>query len=140
VSQRMEAFQCCPPFEEFFTGHFYRDHPEYRCVDQDGREIARLSYAFAEVRELVLSIFRELTTEYDIDGINPLEVLCPVHGGKWFVAIHAAPSWSATRFWPKVGRWRSSQLFHLCRDLFQNRIDILEVDNATLFCFPDSNF
>ena len=72
VSQRMEAFQCCPPFEEFFTGKFYRKHPECRCVDHDGREIARLSYAFPEVWKLVLSIFRELATEYDIDGINPI--------------------------------------------------------------------
>lgn len=72
ISQRMEAFQCCPPFEEFFTGDFYRQHPEWRCIDIDGREIARMSYAFPEVRELLLSIFRELGTKYDIDGINPI--------------------------------------------------------------------
>ena len=72
ISQRMEAFQCCAPFEEYFTGDFYRDHPEWRCVDIDGREIARMSYAFAGVRELLLSVFRELATRYDIDGINPI--------------------------------------------------------------------
>lgn len=72
ISQRMEAFQCCPPFEDYFTGDFYRQHPELRCVDIDGREIARMSYAFPEVRELLLSVFRELATRYDIDGINPI--------------------------------------------------------------------
>ncbi len=72
ISQRMEAFQCCPPFEDYFTGDFYREHPEWRCVDIDGREIARMSYAFAGVRELVLSVFRELATGYDIDGVNPI--------------------------------------------------------------------
>ncbi len=72
ISQRMEAFQCCPPFEEFFTGDFYRQHPEWRCVDIDGREIARMSYAFPAVRELVLNVFREVATRYDIDGINPI--------------------------------------------------------------------
>ncbi len=72
ISQRMEAFQCCPPFEDYFTGDFYREHPEWRCVDIDGREIARMSYAFPEVRELLLQVFRELATRYDIDGVNPI--------------------------------------------------------------------
>ena len=27
ISQRMEAFQCCAPFEEFFTGAFYPRAP-----------------------------------------------------------------------------------------------------------------
>ena len=72
VSFRMEAFQCSPPFDEFFTGDVYRDHPEWRCVDIDSREIARMSYAFPEVRELVLSILREMATRYDIDGVNPI--------------------------------------------------------------------
>lgn len=72
ISQRMEAFQCCPPFEDYFTGDFYREHPEWRCVDIDGREIARMSYAFPEVRELLLGVFRELATRYDIDGVNPI--------------------------------------------------------------------
>ena len=72
ISQRMEAFQCCPPFEDYFTGDFYRAHPEWRCVDIDGREIARMSYAFPEVRGLLLQVFRELATRYDIDGVNPI--------------------------------------------------------------------
>lgn len=72
ISQRMEAFQCCAPFEEFFTGDMYRQHPQWRCVDIDGREIARMSYAFPEVRALLLRVFRELATRYDIDGINPI--------------------------------------------------------------------
>ena len=72
ISQRMEAFQCCPPFEDYFTGDFYLAHPEWRCVDIDGREIARMSYAFPEVRALLLDVFRELATRYDIDGVNPI--------------------------------------------------------------------
>ena len=71
-SQRMEAFQWSPPFEDLFTGSLYKEHPEWRCIDIDGREIARMSYAFPGVRDLVLAIFRELATEYDIDGINPI--------------------------------------------------------------------
>ena len=72
VSNRMEAFQCSPPFEEFFTGPLYEDHPEWRCVDLDGREIARMSYVYEGVRELVMDIFREYANDYDVDGVNPI--------------------------------------------------------------------
>lgn len=69
VSQRMGAFAMCPPWEEFFTGRFFREHPEFRCVDRDGTQVARLSYAFAEVRGLMLQILREVAG-YGIDGVN----------------------------------------------------------------------
>lgn len=72
VSNRMESFQCSPPFEEFFTGSLYLEHPEWRCVDIDGREIARMSYAYEGVRALVMGVFREYANDYDIDGINPI--------------------------------------------------------------------
>ncbi len=72
VSNRMESFQCSPPFEEFFTGSLYLEHPEWRCMDIDGREIARMSYVHEGVRELVMDIFREYANDYDIDGINPI--------------------------------------------------------------------
>ena len=72
VSNRMEAFQCSPPFEEFFTGRFYTEHPEWRCVDIDGREIARMSYAYEGVRDLMLNMFKEATDKYDADGVNPI--------------------------------------------------------------------
>ena len=72
VSNRMESFQCSPPFEEFFTGRFYTEHPEWRCVDIDGREIARMSYAYEGVRDLMLNMFKEATDKYDADGVNPI--------------------------------------------------------------------
>lgn len=72
VSNRMEAFQCSPPFEEFFTGNFWRDHPEWRCVDIDRREISRMSYAYDGVRQLMLDMFKEVTDKYDADGVNPI--------------------------------------------------------------------
>ena len=70
ASNRMEAFQCNAPFEHYFTGDLYEDHPEWRCIDIDGREIARMSYAYEGVRDLVTNIFKEVASNYDIDGIN----------------------------------------------------------------------
>lgn len=68
-SMRMGLCPWCPPLEEMFCGDFFRQHPEFRCQDRDGTEITRLSYAFPEVRELVISFFEEVA-EYGADGIG----------------------------------------------------------------------
>ena len=31
-----------------------------------------MSYAFPEVRDLLLRVFREVATRYDIEGVNPI--------------------------------------------------------------------
>lgn len=72
VGHRMEAFQMCAPFDDFFTGRAWRDHSEWRCRDYDGAEIARLSYAHAGVRELTLGVFQDVLDRYDVDGVNPI--------------------------------------------------------------------
>ena len=50
------------------SGRFHDEHPEWRCVDRDGRLIARMSYAFPAVRRLVISILREVV-EWGADGV-----------------------------------------------------------------------
>ena len=74
--QRMGAFGSAPPikyidgfFDDLFTGPFYKDHPEWRCVDRDGRPLLRMSYAYSGVRQFGISILRE-AAEYGIDGVN----------------------------------------------------------------------
>jgi hypothetical protein len=66
---RTGSFACEPPYDEVFTSDFYRDHPEFRCRTKDGREIARLSYAFPEVQQHMLELFCEIT-ERNIDGFG----------------------------------------------------------------------
>lgn len=66
---RMQAFALEPPFDTFFHSPFYSSNPNLRCVDRDGRRIARLSYAYPEVREHIYSIVDELV-RYQPDGIN----------------------------------------------------------------------
>ncbi|MDO8685842.1 MAG: hypothetical protein Q7J78_04130 [Clostridiales bacterium] len=51
-------------------------HPEFRQVMRDGTPVEKASYAFPEVRALMLSIIREATQKFDVDGIN----LCFVRG------------------------------------------------------------
>lgn len=69
AQMRMGAWQMCPPFEETYTGKVWREHPEWRCVDIDGRQIARMSLAFPGMQDYVLSLLEELVG-YDVDGIS----------------------------------------------------------------------
>jgi hypothetical protein len=47
-----------PPFDDVFPSSFVREHPEFLCKDRDGTAIARSSYAFTAVQDLVLEKLR----------------------------------------------------------------------------------
>jgi hypothetical protein len=55
---------------------FVETHPQFRQVMQDGTPVEKASYAFPEVRNLMLSIIREATETFDVDGVN----LCFIRG------------------------------------------------------------
>jgi hypothetical protein len=61
-----------PPFNAFRAGLPER-HPEYFCVDVDGRRVNRLSIAFPEVRAEFLKLFTECV-EMGADAINAVFV------------------------------------------------------------------
>jgi len=64
---RPEAFY--RPFpHEACTVRFFRDHPEWRCRDETGREVRRMSYAYPEVQEHMLAYFAELL-DYEAEGL-----------------------------------------------------------------------
>jgi hypothetical protein len=69
LSIRMEAFAAPPTMEYMFRSKFYAAHPELCCRDRDGRKIARMSYAFPEVREHIFTILEEMAN-YRPEGIN----------------------------------------------------------------------
>jgi hypothetical protein len=47
---------------------FYEEHPEWHCRDADGTEVARMSFAWPEVRDFALDLLREFTA-YEPDGL-----------------------------------------------------------------------
>lgn len=71
LSQRANAFVSEIPYDTNFTTDFYRDNPGWRCVDRDGSEIARMSYAYEEVQNRIISIYRTMAS-YGPDGISVL--------------------------------------------------------------------
>ena len=62
------------------TSRFYEAHPEWRCRDRDGTEIPRLSFAFAQVRDYIVSMHRDMVQEHPgaLDGLNVLFIRGPV--------------------------------------------------------------
>ena len=69
LSLRMGAFAHNQPWDGILNGNFYTKHPEWHCRDIDGSEIVRMSYAFPEVQDFVISIFKVMAS-YKPDGIN----------------------------------------------------------------------
>ena len=68
AAYRTSGFHFPVPENEWNTGGFYDKHPEWRCLDRQGRLTPRLSYAYPRMRQLVISLLKEITS-YPIDGI-----------------------------------------------------------------------
>lgn len=68
IGYRMNAFNSDPPYDNIFKTKFYDNNPQWRCKDADGGEVARMSYAFPEVQERVISFFLYLL-KTGCDGI-----------------------------------------------------------------------
>ncbi len=66
---RPAAWQGSAGLEETFNSRFYREHPQWRCVDRDGTPTYYMSYAAPQVREHVLDVLRE-ALDVDPDGVG----------------------------------------------------------------------
>lgn len=51
-----------------WTARLFAEHPEWRCRDEFGHEVNRISYAYPPVREYILAYFEELL-DYEPDGL-----------------------------------------------------------------------
>ena len=73
AAYRLAGWTYPPPLLDYaFADGLYDRHPEWRCKDRDGRDQARLSYAFPEVQEYCISVLREVVRAYPVDGITLL--------------------------------------------------------------------
>ena len=73
VSIRPGAWVYTAPMEDFFSSKFYRDHPEWRCYDRDGEDVARMSLAVPQVRAHIVDVLRE-AVRFGADGANVIFV------------------------------------------------------------------
>lgn len=51
-----------------YTSSFFKNNPQFHCIDEFGNKVRRISYAFPEVQDTILEYFNELL-EYGPDGI-----------------------------------------------------------------------
>ena len=68
AAYRLAAWAYPPPMNQEYVDGYYHEHPEWRCLDRDGRELPRMSYAFTEVQDYCLAALREMA-QFDLDGI-----------------------------------------------------------------------
>ncbi len=59
---RPEAFFCQFPHDGAFTSRFFNQNPQLRCVDELGRPVLRMSYAYPAVQDHMLAYIEELLT------------------------------------------------------------------------------
>lgn len=69
AAYRVAGFHFPVPHYSETKGSFFEQHPELRCMDREGKPLPRISYAFPETREYVLSLLRETASNYAIDGV-----------------------------------------------------------------------
>ena len=69
AAYRVAGFRFPVPHYSETKGSFFEQHPELVCVDREGNPLPRISYAFPETRKYVLSLFREMASNYAIDGV-----------------------------------------------------------------------
>lgn len=65
---RPEAFGAAHPYDGLFDSEFCIKNPQWRCIDEFGDEILRMSYAYQEVQDHMLAYFEELLA-YKPDGL-----------------------------------------------------------------------
>ena len=102
--------------------YFVERHPEFRMVMRDGTPVEKASYAYPEVRDLMLSIMRETMTAIDADGAN----LCFVRGTEFvlyeqpvlddFRRAHGADARKFDTSDPRLMKLRGSYLTQFVRD------------------------
>ncbi len=59
VAIRPGAWKHSPPLDAFFDSRFYQEHPEWRCRDRQGNDVARMSFAVPQVRAHLVNVLRE---------------------------------------------------------------------------------
>ena len=56
---RPQAWVGEPPFDHAFRSRFFVEHPEFRCMNLEGKALGKLSYAYPEVRQHINNIIKE---------------------------------------------------------------------------------
>ena len=120
---RMAVLGGLPPDQVAGYAHcLTRRRPDLRMVDRDGTPVEKASYAFGEVRQLMLSLIREVAEGYDVDGVNLCFIRGPQYVGYEKVVVddfkqqHGMDPRTLDENDPRVQRHRAGYLTQFVRD------------------------
>jgi hypothetical protein len=65
---RVQGYQAAYPWTGVFDSATFMEHPQWRCIDEEGEPIAFLSWANPEAQDHLMAYFEELLN-YEPDGI-----------------------------------------------------------------------
>ncbi|TWU23665.1 glycoside hydrolase family 10 protein [Bythopirellula polymerisocia] len=115
------GFSCS--YEEPDGGWLIRKHPDWAALDVDGKLVSKDGFQWMngsrpEVQDFVLSLLKEILTNYDVDGVQGDDRLpgCPSTGGydPWTVKLykeqHAGREPPADHLDPDWIEWRANLL------------------------------
>jgi hypothetical protein len=69
VAIRPAGWSFYEPFSDYWESPFFRDHPQWHCVDHDGTPVTRMSWAVPEVRRHLINILAE-RVRFGADGAH----------------------------------------------------------------------
>jgi hypothetical protein len=69
VGWRPAGWSFFEPYCDYWETSFFKDHPEWRCVDRDGTPVTRMSWAVPEVRKHQIDLFKE-QLDFEPDGVH----------------------------------------------------------------------
>ena len=70
AAYRLAGWTYPPPLLDYqWVGGFYESHPEWHCIDREGRNMPRMSYVYSPVQDYAISFLREVVASYDVEGV-----------------------------------------------------------------------
>ena len=70
AAYRLAGWTYPPPLLDYqWVGGFYESHPEWHCIDREGRNVPRMSYVYREVQDYAIAFLREVVATYDVEGV-----------------------------------------------------------------------
>jgi hypothetical protein len=122
VAIRPAGWSFFEPYADYWEPPFYREHPQWRCVDRDGTPVTRMSWAVPEVRKHMIDFLRE-QVRFGADGAHltfnrgyPLVLYEPA-AVELFQKKYGADPRTVPESDPRILQWRSDVVTTFFREL-----------------------
>jgi hypothetical protein len=122
VGIRPAGWSFFEPYSEHWESPFYRQNPQWRCIDRDGTPVTRMSWAVPEVRRHLVDLLRE-QVRFGADGAHlcfnrgyPVALYEPA-ARDLFRKQYGADPRDVSESDPRITQWRSDIVTGFLREL-----------------------